>query len=60
MRLVTAAKSQKVALVVCMRKRLTILKALPGKDERWNEPYHPVVPSFYRPGPIRCYESNAM
>ncbi|MGD7784649.1 hypothetical protein ACQCZM_23070, partial [Escherichia coli] len=60
MRLVTAGKSQKVALVVCMPKRLTILKALPGKDERWNEPYHPVVPSFYRPGPIRCYESNAM
>ncbi len=60
MRLVTAGKSQKVALVVCIPKRLTILKALPGKDERWNEPYHPVVPSFYLPGPIRCYESNAM
>lgn len=37
-------KSQKVALVACMRKLLTILNAMLRKHEEWNESYHHVAP----------------
>lgn len=42
-RLVAAGKPQKVALVACMRKLLTILNAMLRKNEEWNELYHHVA-----------------
>lgn len=44
MRLVTAGKPKKVALVACMRKLLTILNAMLRKNEEWDESYHHVAP----------------
>lgn len=37
-------KTQKVALVTCIRKLLTILNAMLRKNEEWNESYHHVAP----------------
>ncbi|EIS8441831.1 IS110 family transposase [Salmonella enterica] len=42
MRLLTAGKAKKVALVACMRKLLTILNAMLRKNEGWDESYHNV------------------
>ncbi|CAK8736656.1 IS110 family transposase ISKpn42 [Sodalis praecaptivus] len=44
MRLVTAGKPKKVALVACVRKLLTILNAMLRKNEEWDESYHHVAP----------------
>lgn len=44
MRLVTAGKPKKVALVACMRKLLTILNAMLRKNEEWDESYHHCAP----------------
>ncbi len=44
MRLLTAGKAKKVALVACMRKLLTILNAMLRKNEEWNESYHHITP----------------
>lgn len=43
-RLLTAGKVKKVALVACMRKLLTILNAMFRKNEGWNESYHQATP----------------
>ncbi|MMS79828.1 IS110 family transposase, partial [Salmonella enterica] len=43
MRLLTAGKAKKVALVACMRKLLTILNAMLRKNEGWDESYHNVA-----------------
>ncbi|HCL5313077.1 TPA: IS110 family transposase [Salmonella enterica] len=43
MRLLTAGKAKKVALVACMRKLLTILNAMLRKNEGWDESYHNVT-----------------
>ncbi|PJX95088.1 IS110 family transposase [Escherichia coli] len=44
MRLLAAGKTQKVALVACMRKLLTILNAMIRKNEEWNESNHYIAP----------------
>ncbi|HFP0352415.1 TPA: IS110 family transposase [Escherichia coli] len=44
MRLLAAGKTQKVALVACMRKFLTILNAMIRKNEEWNESNHYIAP----------------
>ncbi|EDW2055616.1 IS110 family transposase [Salmonella enterica subsp. enterica] len=43
-RLLSMGKPKKVALVACMRKLLTILKAMLRKSEEWDESYHHVTP----------------
>lgn len=43
MRLLAAGKAKKVALVVCMRKLLTILNAMLRKNEKWDDSYHHVA-----------------
>lgn len=46
MPLLAAGKVKKVVLVARMRKLLTALNAIPGKNEEWNESYHQVTPDI--------------